>query len=140
LLSGRTLCLDAPAERAQGHAEDLISRYLTAALYDSLKNEQALDLGIDAAASLERAVAAGLEDDEPDTGLYGASLTRLTGLAGILDTYVEAPAAEAEDQRRISELGRAATQTTLATVFPCRCPGHRQPSLQRPGPACRLGA
>jgi hypothetical protein len=101
----------------QGRAEDLISRYLTAALNDSLEDEEALDLGIDAAASLERAVASGLEDDEPDTGLYGASLTRLTGLAGILDTYVEAPAAEAEDQPRTSELGPASTQTPLATVF-----------------------
>jgi hypothetical protein len=51
----------------QGRAEDLISRYLTAALNDSLEDEEALDLGIDAAASLERAVASGLEDDEADT-------------------------------------------------------------------------
>jgi hypothetical protein len=110
----------------QGRAEDLISRYLTAALNDSLEDEEALDLGIDAAASLERAVASGLEDDEPDTGLYGASLTRLTGLAGILDTYVEAPAAEAEDQPRTSELGPASTQTALATVFSLPMP--RPPS------------
>jgi hypothetical protein len=66
----------------QGRAEDLINRCLTAALNDWLEDEDALDLGIDAAASLERAVAPGLEDDEPDTGLYEASLTRLTGLAG----------------------------------------------------------
>ncbi len=121
----------------QGRAEDLISRYLTAALNDSLEDEEALDLGIDAAASLERAVASGLEDDEPDTGLYGASLTRLTGLAGILDTYVEAPAAEAEDQPRTSELGPASTQTALATVFFLADAQARQPSLQRRGPACR---
>jgi hypothetical protein len=101
----------------QGRAENLISRYLTAALDDSLEDEEALDLGIDAAASLERAVVSGLEDNEPDTGLYGASLTRLKGLAGILDTYVEAPAAGAEDQPRTSELGPASTQTALATVF-----------------------
>jgi hypothetical protein len=110
----------------QGHAEDLISRYLTAALNDSLEDEEALDLGIDAAASLERAVASGLEDDEPDSGLYGASLTRLTGLAGILDTYVEAAAAKAEDQPWTSELGPASTQTALATVFSLPMP--RPPS------------
>lgn len=68
----------------QGRAEHLISRYLTDALNDSLEDEEALDLGIDAAASLERAVASGLEENESDTGLYGASLTRLTGLVGIL--------------------------------------------------------
>jgi hypothetical protein len=61
-----------------------------------------LDLGIHAAASLERAVASGLEDDEPDTGLYGASLTRLTGLAAILDTYVEAPAPSSSARSRIA--------------------------------------
>lgn len=101
----------------QGRAENLISQYLTAVLNDSLATGESLDFGIDAATSLERAVASSLEDHEPDTGLYGASLTRLTGLAGILDTYVEAPAAEAEGQPRTSELGPPATYTALATVF-----------------------
>jgi hypothetical protein len=102
----------------QGCAEDLISRCLTAALNDSLEDEEALDLGIDAAASLERAVASGLEDTSRTPACTGTSLTRLTGLAGILDTYVEeAPAAEAEDQPRTSELGSASTQTAPATGF-----------------------
>src|SRR5689334_6766501 len=46
----------------------------------------------------------------------GASLTRLTGLAGITDTYVEAPPAE-QEQPRTSELGPPPAQTVLATVF-----------------------
>ncbi len=49
------------------------------------------------AASLERDIASGFEENEHDTGLYGSSLTRLTGLVGIAGIYVESPPAEAED-------------------------------------------
>ena len=101
----------------QGRAEHLVSLYLTASLNDSLEDEEALHFDVDAAASLERAIASGLEENEPDTRLYGASLARLTGLAGITGTYVESPPAEAEDQPRTSELGPASTQAALATVF-----------------------
>jgi hypothetical protein len=101
----------------QGRAEHLISQYLTASLKDSLEDEEALHFDIDAAANLERAIASSLEENEPDTGLYGASLTRLTGLAGITGTYVESPPAEAESQPRTSELGPVSAQTALATVF-----------------------
>lgn len=100
-----------------GRAEHLISRYLTASLNGSLEDEEALAFDIDAAANLERVIASSLEENEPDTGLYGASLTRLTGLAGISGTYVESPDAEAEDQPRTSELGPTSVQTALATVF-----------------------
>src|SRR5258707_59748 len=101
----------------QGRAENLIRQYLTAALNDSSQGEETLGLDMDASSSLERLIASSLEEDEPDTALYGASLTRLTGLAGIADTYVESAALAEEDRAQTSELGPASTQTALATIF-----------------------
>ena len=101
----------------QGRAVNLIRQYLTASLDDSSQGDGILGFDIDAASNLEGLIASSLAENEPDTGLYGASLRRLTGLAGITGTYVEsAPTAE-EDQPQTSELGPASTQTVLATVF-----------------------
>jgi hypothetical protein len=101
----------------QGRAEDLIRQYLTTSLDDSSQGEGTLEFDVDAAPNLERLIASSLAEDEPDTALYAASLRRLTGLAGITDTYVESALAEEADQPRTSELGRAPTQTALATIF-----------------------
>ena len=101
----------------QGRAENLIRHYLTASLADSSQGEETLDFDIDAASNLERLIASSLEEYEPDTALYGASLRRLTGLAGITATYVESAPITEENQPQTSELGPASTQTLLATVF-----------------------
>jgi hypothetical protein len=101
----------------QGRAENLIRQYLAASLADSSQDEGTLDFDIDAASNLERLIASSLAENEPDTALYGASLRRLTGLAGITDTYVESTPAAEKDQPQTSELGPASTQTVLATVF-----------------------
>jgi hypothetical protein len=100
----------------EGSAGDLIRGYLTTSLSDSSQGEDTLGFDIDAASSLEGLIAASLAEDEPDTGLYGASLRRLTGLAGIADIYIESSPAAETDQPRTSELGPALTQTALATV------------------------
>lgn len=101
----------------EGHAESLIRLYLDSSLADSFQGEGTPCWDIDAASNLEGLVASSLEMDEPDTGLYGASLSRLTGLAGITDTYVESAPGQEENQPRNSELGPKPTQTALATVF-----------------------
>lgn len=99
----------------EGGAQNLIVRYLAALLDDPGHDDETLGLGIDPS-GMERRIASSLAEYEPDTALYGASLTRLTGLAGITDTYVEAPPAE-QEQPRTSELGPPLAQTVLATVF-----------------------
>jgi hypothetical protein len=101
----------------QGRAEHLISHYLTASLGDSSQDEGTLSFDIDAASNLERLIASSLADDEPDTALYAASLTRLTGLVGINGTYVDSASVQEADQPQTSELGPTSTQTALATVF-----------------------
>ena len=101
----------------QGHAENLIRRYLIASLDVRSQDEGTLGFDIDATSILERLIASSLAENEPDTALYGASLRRLTGLVGIVGTYVESPPSVEEDQPQTSELGPASTQTVLATVF-----------------------
>jgi hypothetical protein len=101
----------------QGRAENLIRQYMTVSLAESSEAERTLDFDVDAASNLERLIASSLEENEPDTALYGASLTRLNGLAGITDAYVESAPAVEEDEPQTSELGPTSTQTVLATVF-----------------------
>jgi hypothetical protein len=101
----------------EGRAESLIRHYLDSSLEDSFQAEGTLCWDIDAVSNLEGLIASSLEMDEPDTGLYGASLSRLTGLAGITDTYIESAPAQEENQSQTSELGSKPTQTTLATIF-----------------------
>jgi hypothetical protein len=66
---------------------------LAISLSDAPQDEETLGFDIDAASNLESLIASSLAEDEPDTGLYGASLTRLTGLAGVTDIYIEPDAA-----------------------------------------------
>jgi len=101
----------------EGDAEDLIRQYLTTSLSDPSQGEDTLGFDIDAASNLENLIASSFAEDEPDTGLYGASLARLTGLAGITDTYIEPALAAQADHPQTNELGPASTQTALATVF-----------------------
>jgi hypothetical protein len=101
----------------EGGAGDLILRYLITSVNDSAQDEETLGFDIDATASLEGVISSSLAEDEPDTGLYGASLTRLTGLAGVTDIYIESAPPTETGQPRTSELGPALTQTALATVY-----------------------
>ena len=109
----------------QGRAENLVRQYLTASLNDSSQGEGTLGFDIDAASNLERLIASSLEEDEPDTALYGASLRRLTGVAGITGTYVEsAPAAAgrpAADQRTGAGFDADRARNGL---LPRRCRSH----------------
>lgn len=101
----------------EGGAGDLIRKYLTTSLGDPCSGERTQDFDIGAVSNLERLIASILAENEPDTALYGASLTRLTGLAGVTGIYVESVSTAETDQLRNSELGPTPTQTALATVF-----------------------
>jgi hypothetical protein len=101
----------------QGRAENLIRQYLTASLANSSQGEETLEFDIDAASNLEHLIASSIEEYEPDTALYGASLTRLTSLAGISATYAESGPTTREGRPQTSELGPPSTQAVLATVF-----------------------